>query len=271
MDDEQFRQLLQYHGFSWKGYRNVRKGVKKRIRKHMHQLCCKNIETYMLELDKSDKAKYECERLMTVSISRFFRDQILWQVLQKDVLPDLIEKHRGKISVWMAGCASGEEVYSLKILWNDIKTSNAHLPKLKIIATDMNPDYLERARAGIYQPSSLKEVPEHLRSLFFRAQPSKNLYAVDPSLKNNILWQIHHLLTDPPRSLFHLIFLRNNLLTYYEDELKKVALKKIMDRLLVGGFLIIGSHENLPFERADFRPFCSLSYVLKKGDMVSNK
>lgn len=265
MDDEQFRQLLQYLRLSWKGYRKVRKGVKKRIQRHMRQMGCQYMEAYLIELEKSDETKDECERLMTVSISRFFRDQILWKILQKDVLPNLIKKHREKINVWVAGCASGEEVYSLNILWNDLAISNDYLPKLEIIATDMNPACLERAKAGIYSPSSLKEVPEHFRSLFFQALPGKNLYAVDPSLKSNIIWQIHHLLNDPPKSLFHLIFLRNNLLTYYEDKLKKTAIIKITECLSLGGFLIIGSHENLPFETPDLLPSYSLSYVLKKG------
>lgn len=113
MDDQQFRQLLKYFGLSWRGYRKVRKGVKKRIRRHMNVLGCHDISAYLLELDRSDKLRHECELLMTVSISRFFRDGKLWEVLQTGILPGLIEKSVEKMRVWSAGCASGEEVYSI--------------------------------------------------------------------------------------------------------------------------------------------------------------
>jgi len=263
MDDQQFRQLLQYLGFSWRGYRKVRKGVIKRIRRHMHQLGCQNIATYLYKLEKSHGARDECERLMTVSISRFFRDRKLWQILQMEILPGLIETHRQKIFVWSAGCASGEEVYSLKILWDDLNASIPQLPELEITATDLNPVYLERGMAGVYPSSSLKEVPEQIRSAYFRAQ-GKGLYALTPSLQKGIIWQTQHLLSDPPGSLFHLIFLRNNLLTYYQDGFKKPAFSKVINQLSANGFLIIGSHERLPFERTDLVPYGSLSYVFKK-------
>jgi len=266
MDDQQFRQLLKYFGLSWEGYRKVRKGVKKRIRRYMNVLGCHDISAYLLELDRSDKVRHECELLMTVSISRFFRDRKLWEVLQTEILPGLIEKPVEKIRVWSAGCASGEEVYSLKILWDGLAASNPHLPEFEITATDINPIYLKRARAGVYQSSSLKEVPEGFRSVYFEAQADGKLYAVRTSMKKGVIWQIRHLLSDPPDAQFDLIFLRNNLLTYYLDKFKKPALGKVISHLSAGGFLIIGSHEKLPSNGFGLFPTGSLSYVLKKMD-----
>ena len=105
MDDQQFRQLLNRFGFSWSGYRKVRKGVKKRIKRHMKDLGYYNITTYLEELDKSDEVRKKCELLLTVSISRFFRDMEFWQSLEKKFLPDLIKKNTERINVWSAGCA----------------------------------------------------------------------------------------------------------------------------------------------------------------------
>ena len=266
MDDPQFRQLLQYFGLSWRGYRKVRTGVKKRVSRHMHHLGCPDVAVYLLELDRSDKVRHECELLMTVSISRFFRDRKLWEVLQTEILPGLIEKYVEKIRVWSAGCASGEEVYSLKILWDGLAASNSHLPELEITATDINPIYLKRARAGVYPSSSLKELPERLRPVYFRAQADGKLYAVRTSMKKGVIWQIRPLLSDPPDSQFDLIFLRNNLLTYCLDEFKKPALGRVISHLSTGGFLIIGSHEKLPSNGFGLFPTGSLSYVLKKMD-----
>ena len=89
MDDVQFRKLLHHLGLSWTGYRKVRKGVKKRISRHMRLLNCSDLAGYLHELGSSKGARYECERLMTVSISRFFRDKKLWVLLLDKVLPEL--------------------------------------------------------------------------------------------------------------------------------------------------------------------------------------
>ncbi len=89
-DDHQFRQLLHHLGLSWKGYRRVRKGVKKRIRRHMQQLGCQNMPAYLLELDKSKEARRQCEQMVAFPISRFFRDRKLWEVLEKEILPELL-------------------------------------------------------------------------------------------------------------------------------------------------------------------------------------
>ena len=93
MDDDQFRILLEYLKYSWSGYRKVRKGVKKRIARHMNQLQCVNISDYVKLLDIHPDIRKECELQMTVSISRFFRDRRLWELLQHRWLPELIEKN----------------------------------------------------------------------------------------------------------------------------------------------------------------------------------
>jgi len=267
MDDLQFRELLHFLGRSWKGYRKVRKGVMKRLSKHMGRLECRDLGSYLVELETSEEARRECERLMTVSISRFFRDRKLWELLQGAILPDIIGKEAGKVMAWSAGCASGEEVYTLKIVWYRLRGDFTALPVLEIMGTDLNPLYLERARRGIYPASSLKEVPGELRSKYFDPQPGsgESLYRVRDFLKGGIVWEVQDLLADPPGIEFHLVFLRNNLLTYYEAERKIPAFKKILDRLRPGGYLVIGSHETLPFEPDDLAPLGSCSCVFRKN------
>jgi chemotaxis methyl-accepting protein methylase len=203
---------------------------------------------------------------MTVSISRFFRDSKVWEVLEAQILPDLIKSERNELQVWIAGCASGEEVYSLKILWESLISTSERSPELVITATDMNPVYLERAGAGIYQASSLKEVPEKVRSVYFIKKAGGKSYMIKDSLKSGISWQVGNLLYDTPESQFHIIFLRNNLLTYYKDNIIQTALKKIIASLSSGGFLIIGSHESLPFEIKEINQYGSFSYIFKKQD-----
>ena len=246
MDDQQFRQLLNRFGLSWDGYRKVRKGVKKRIRRHMQRLGYRTVREYLIALDSSRELRKECKLLMTVSISRFFRDHLLWETIEGEILPDIIKEGMEEIRIWSAGCACGEEVYCFMILWNRLQSGFERLPALKMLATEINPVYLDKARAGIYSWSSLKEVPEEVRSMYFESRSKGRLYKVSPSLKEGVAWKVHDLLFDPPGTDFHLIFLRNNLLTYYQDELKRPAFRKVIESLVRGGFLIIGAHEKLP-------------------------
>jgi chemotaxis methyl-accepting protein methylase len=251
MEDSHFRQILGRFGLSWQGYRRVRKGVKKRLVRHMQETGCRNIEDYIQAIEADRNVKMGFERLMTVSISRFFRDRDLWQAIQDRILPILAESPRA-VTVWSAGCASGEEVYSFKILWEALRNTRSPLPDVTILGTDICPAYLERAQAAVYSASTVGEVPEALRSACFEKTPGGK-YALKPWVKTGISWQAQNLLSDPPGTVFDLVFLRNNLLTYYNDQVKIPAMMKVIDSLAPGGFLIIGSHEKMPIERKDLK------------------
>ncbi len=263
MDDFQFRRLLDRFGFSWAGYAKVRKGVKKRLARHMQEMACQNMGDYIQAVESDAQVRLQFERLMTVSISRFFRDRRLWQSMQGEVLP-ILAKAPHSLKVWSAGCASGEEVYSFKMLWVDMQESFASLPDLNILATDLCPQYLERARAAVYPPSSLREVPETIRSAYFEII-EKGKYAVRSWVKTGIAWQVHDLLSGAPGTSFDLIFLRNNLLTYYTDQAKIPSVLRVVDSLAQGGFLVIGSHERMPVETSDLERWEDTKYVFRKG------
>jgi len=122
MDDHQFKQLLEFFNRSWKGYRKVRRGVKNRIGRHMQSVGCRQMDAYLHLLKTSAAARRTCERLLTVSISRFYRDRQVWQLLSTNILPDLAGQNSVPLRIWSAGCARGEEVYSLKIAWEEVKS-----------------------------------------------------------------------------------------------------------------------------------------------------
>jgi chemotaxis protein methyltransferase CheR len=263
MDDQQFRQLLDHFGYSWEGYRRVRKGAKKRISSHMQQLGCRNMDEYLQFLDKDEEAGKDFECLMSVSVSRFFRDRNLWKIIEDQILPKIIKENRKKVKVWSAGCACGEEVYSFKILWESLRGRLDPVPELEIWATDINPVYLRRAQDGMYPLSSLKEVPQELREIYFIHHEEGGLYRIAPSLKKGVLWKVHNLSFELGEFDFQIIFLRNSILTYYQDELKKSAFGKVMGCIALGGLLIIGSHEELPFESKDLILYSGQPYIFK--------
>jgi chemotaxis methyl-accepting protein methylase len=263
MEDTQFQQLLDRFGFSWAGYRRVRKGVKKRLSRHMQEMHCGSIENYIEAITKDRAVRLQFGRLMTVSISRFFRDRGLWEIMQKKILPLLAKNAPRAIRVWSAGCASGEEIYSFKILWEGLRKPYSCISNLGILATDMNPAYLERAKAAVYPRTSMREVPEAIRSTYFEMLAGGK-YALRSRMRDGIVWQVHDLLSDPPATAFDLIFLRNNLLTYYGDEIKIPALTKVINSVAPRGFLIIGSHERMPIELLELKPWGGSTIIFQK-------
>lgn len=227
----------------------------------MQALKCQTFEAYLLALDRDENVRVACDHLMTVSISRFFRDLGLWEALENQILPEMITRHGEGLKVWFAGCGCGEEAYSFTILWKRLQDRLPSLPELRILATDMNPVYLEKAQIGLFTPSSLRDVPKEVRTKYFSRQKEGDQYEIMPSLKRVISWRAHNLLNDPLDRDFQLIFLRNNLLTYYQNALKEPAFQKVVDCLVAGGFLIIGSHERLPLETSDLIAHRKFSYV----------
>jgi chemotaxis protein methyltransferase CheR len=242
LSDRDFFNLLEYLNRPWAGFRKVRKGVKKRIRRHMLELGCSTIEQYLVEISRP-KARAACEQCLRVTISRFFRDKQLWQTFQNRILPDLSQHLAPPLRIWSAGCACGEEAYSLAMV------CNALIPPITpaLLATDAQQDGLQRAQEGIYSRGSLKELPDEMQKRYFDVNRKGRHVAIRKHLLPPIHWQEHDLMGDPPEAdPFHLILLRNNLLTYYRGGVLQAALSRILSRLLPGGCFVIGAHERLP-------------------------
>ena len=264
MDDNSFRQLLDRLSLSWRGYAKVRKGVKKRIHRHMQELGLRSVDDYLQAMTDPEILK-DVERLMSVSISRFFRDRNLWRTLAEEILPDIITRHSEKIDVWSAGCALGQEAYSLAMKWEMLKRSNSSLPELRIRATDINPDHIGKAVAGVYRSSSLKGFPDEIKSAYFYTCKDQKNYRTADHLKKYIMWEVHDLMRErPPEERFQIIFLRNSLLTYYRRESISSVFLNVLDSLEIGGFLIIGSHERLPLQTHTLSSFRGSSYIFQK-------
>ncbi|MDY6990009.1 MAG: CheR family methyltransferase [Thermodesulfobacteriota bacterium] len=246
MDDQDFRQLLNRFHLSWEGYRKVRKGVKKRLHRHMQRIGCRSFRQYLHAIDENSELEYQCKQLLSVSISRFFRDRRLWEVLETDILPGIFAENRKEVRVWSAGCALGQEVYTFKMVWQKVGRTRGKSPTLRLWATDMNPDYLRRAQVGVFSRSSLKEVPETFLNTSFKPVQGKKSFAIDDALKEDVIWETRDLLSPPPATGFQHVFLRNNLLTYYKAKLKAPAFANIAESITKGGYLIVGSHERIP-------------------------
>ncbi|MEJ5366401.1 MAG: CheR family methyltransferase [Desulfosoma sp.] len=246
MDDADFRTVLGSFGLSWHGYRKVRKGARKRLMGLMARCDVGSVSAFLERCRQSEAMREEARRALAVPISRFFRDRRLWVVLETELLPGLIRWCGDPLRAWSAGCARGEEVYSLKILWHEREARGESMPSLELWATDFHPGFLDAGSEGVYHRSSLREVSSDRLSTFF-VPAGGDRYAVSGFLKEGILWHQRDLLRDPPpSSALHLVFLRNNLLTYYEPPEQERALRPIVGSLVEGGFLVVGSRERPP-------------------------
>jgi chemotaxis protein methyltransferase CheR len=262
MDDRQFKRLLGELGYSFEGYRRVRKGVKKRIRRHMRDLECRDMTSYLGRIAASLQIREACIRRMAVPISRFMRDRPFWDALQGEWLPGMHRRYGPRLQAWSAGCACGEEAYSLMIAARE--TPVGVLP-MDITATDLNPACLAKARAGVYPASSFREMPADLLSRYFRPLRRGRRYRICPDLIESITW-CHRRTESPwPGRIYDLILLRNSVLTYYEAPQQTRVLVKVMACLRSGGMLVIGSREKLPACWPDMVPVAaSWPYVLRK-------
>ena len=249
----------------WPGFRKVRRQVCKRLKRRMDDLHLADLATYRARLE-TDPAEWRAfDECCHITISRFFRDKGVFEVLRRRVLPDIAARARRDARdahVWSAGCASGEEPYTLKILWDLEVASSFPDVSLAIVATDVDKVMLARAHAGCFEAGSLHELPPHLANQAFdRVGP---LYCVKPRHRNGIEFLYQDLRVEAPTILFDLILCRYVAFTYFALPLQKTVLHQIADRLSPGGYLVIGAHEQLPDDGAALLPLAGARQVFEK-------
>lgn len=189
---------------------------------------------------------------LSITVSEMFRDPLAYAGLRKEVLPVL--ETFPFIKIWVAGCATGEEAYSLAILLKE-----EHLyERATIFATDFNDSALEQAREGIYPIDDLRKFSSNYQQAGGTGSLSNYYHArydfavMDPSLRKNIVFANHNLARDGVFSEMHLVSCRN-VLIYFADELKNRALDLFTESLVAGGFLFLGSREDIMFSAAKDR------------------
>jgi len=259
--------LPQLH-FRWPGFRKVRRQVCKRIQKRMTELGLSDQKKYRQHLMIHPEEWNILDSLCYISISRFYRDKKIFEILNHKILPDLANRRaanqRSKIHAWSIGCSSGEEPYSLKILWElDVKDKLGMEPELHITATDVNPGLIQRSLAGTYSAGSLKELPSvYLKNAFDKAG---QLLCLKERFKENIRFLRQDIRKQFPPGRFDLILCRNLVFTYFGRELQMAILEKLAGQLHEGGFLIIGAHEKLPFNDPRLLIFENQPIIFKKN------
>lgn len=241
----------------WPGFRKVRNQVRKRIIKRLTQLGLPNVSAYRNYLEKNPSEWQVLDTFCRITISRFFRDKGVFRQLGDIVLPALATQANNKgnacLRCWCAGCASGEEPYSLALLWHFIGRQKRQDLRLEIIATDIDCSILERAARAEYTAGSLRELPNDWVLKAFTEKKGK--YVLRSDFLEYIRFSEQDIRKETPEGPFHLIMCRNLVFTYFDTILQREILSRIETGLLPGGALIIGIHETLPDYSEHFTPW----------------
>jgi chemotaxis protein methyltransferase CheR len=218
-------------GRRWAGYRKVRRQVCRRVRRRAAGLGLDSLAAYRDHLERHPDEWRVLDGVTNVTISRFNRDRGVFEFLERVV------GHGAR--VWSAGCASGEEPYTLALLRDD----------LEILATDVDPAVLRRAEAARYPPSALRELPAALRERAFTDG------VLDPCVRSRVTFTRHDIRGEPPAGPFELVLCRNVAFTYFDDAVQRATLRRIASVMTPGGALVIGAHEALPDGQEEFAPW----------------
>jgi chemotaxis protein methyltransferase CheR len=254
MNDRDCVALLQWAlphlNHRWEGYRRVRRQVCRRIIERTEALGLTDMAAFRTRLEE-DPLEWSALRFcLRVTISRFFRNRGVFHALEQSIFPALAElalKSGDKtLRIWSAGCASGEEPYSLSMLW--ALGVQARWPELhlSILATDVDAELLQRAKTGCYPESSLKEVSRDWVAQAF--VPDNSNFCLRPEFRKPVRFQQQDLCEELPEGSFHLILCRNLAFTYFAHALQREIAKDLLDGLIPGGCMILGAHERLPAE-----------------------
>ncbi len=180
---------------------------------------------------------------LLISVTNFFRDEESFEALRAEIIPKLFANKTSTdtVRVWSCGCATGEEAYSLAMLFSEYTSTLTDAPKFQIFASDISEEAIRTARDGHYDEKSIQDVSEERLKRFFIEDG--DLYSVKKELRDTVLFTVHNVLRDPPFSRLELISCRN-LLIYLNRETQEKVLRLFQFALRPGGFLFLGSSES---------------------------
>ena len=251
----------------WPGFRKVRRQVFKRIDRRLKELDLSDVASYRSYLERHPDEWPVLDALCRISISRCYRDKGVFQYLEREVLPQLAQRAAAKgendVRCWSIGCASGEEPYTLAIVWTLGVAPRLPAISLRILGTDSDQKAIERAERACYPGSSTKDLPADLLAKAFI--PSSDGFCVSAEYRELVTFREQDIRVTSPTDLFHLILCRNLAFTYFDDGLQRETLNTIEGKLHPGGALVIGSLESLPDGVSEFDPWLQKLGVYRKS------
>jgi two-component system CheB/CheR fusion protein len=235
-------QLRQRSGIDFSRYRQTT--IQRRLQRRMADTGTSGIDSYLDYLHRHPEEYHRLVSTFLIKVTDFFRDPELFDSLRDTILPHIIERARGEdgeIRIWSAGCATGEEPYSIAILLAELLKERISQFHIRIFGTDLDPDAVAFARRGIYPGSSLGSVPPALVDTYFT--PIDGAFEVRKFVRTMVVFGQHDLAQRAPFPRTHLVLCRN-VLIYFTPELQRRALNLFAYSLQSDGYLVLGKSES---------------------------
>lgn len=195
-------------------------------------------DSYSKALTSDSKMLDEFVNYLTINVSEFYRNPSLWKTLEDVILSDLIKKFGPKLKIWSAACSTGDEPYSLAM----VMAKKIPLADVKIYATDIDDQVLEKAQDGVYGENSLKGLPDEYKNKYFTQMG--RFYKISDDIKKCVEFKKANLLKDAYPTDCHLIVCRN-VMIYFTEEAKEEIYKKFNKALVNDGCLFVGNTEQI--------------------------
>jgi two-component system CheB/CheR fusion protein len=252
---ESLKALLEYlrdsRGFDFSGYK--RATLERRIRKRMAEVSVADYEDYCDYLEANPREFAELFNTILINVTSFFRDSDAWEFIRQEIVPQIVAAvpEDEQIRVWSAGCASGEEAYTAAIVLLEVLGEEAFKRRVKIYATDVDEEALAEARAAVYPPKAMENMPAELVAKYF--VENGRGFAFRPDLRRSVIFGRNELLQDAPISRIDLLICRN-VLMYFMVEAQTQILSQLNFALRDRGFLFLGKSEMLVRHSDYFTP-----------------
>ncbi len=240
----------------------------RRFQRRMQQLNIEKYGKYLQYLQEHPEETAPLLDTVLINFSGFFRDRDAWDYLANKIIPQIITNKQPdeRIRVWSAGCASGQEVYTLVILLVEALGIEQYLQRVQFFATDVDEDALKQARQGSYSDIEISGVPSQLLSKYF--EQTQQRYVFHSKLRHSIIFGRHDLAVDAPMSKIDLLVCRN-VLIYFNRETQETILVRFHFALTADGFLFLGNAESLTNERKIFTPVSLKHRIYARGENLT--
>jgi two-component system CheB/CheR fusion protein len=216
-----------------------RSTIRRRIERRMGINQIDDVQAYLDLVRKDEKEATELSREMLIGVTSFFREPEAFETLQEQAIADIVRRkgEQSAVRIWVPGCATGEEAYSVALMMHEMLTEQRKPSSLQVFATDIDQEALEVARRGVYPESIAADVSRERLERFFAKQDG--FYKVGEQLRDSLVFAPHDLLNEPPFSNMDLISCRN-VLIYLESEAQRKVLDLFAFALVKGGYLFMG-------------------------------
>ncbi len=217
--------------------------IKRRIDRRMTVNRAKNLKEYIEVLKKDSQEIVKLYKELLISVTSFFRDKDTFEYIKETVVPRVVENAQEKeIRLWIPACATGEEAYTLCMLFKDHIRKNNLNNTVKIFASDIDPDAIAKAREGYYGKNIVVDIPQEFLDAYFVEE--ENGFRIKQPLREQVVFAEQNLLSDPPYSKLDLISCRN-LLIYLDNEAQQMTTLIFHYALKDDGILLLGNSETL--------------------------